>query len=529
MRDSAVRVVPSAMPNSSVVRTRSCTGSRGGSVPSSDRQRATDRAVERRAYVVTTCVDTCMTISCTIAGDDRHGAAPWCPPAERLPDVLPTERLTASGMPVPEMRAELRRIDDVRNVGSVVLCWAQAGRRSSASAAWIGHPLGYAGGRSCCMGPAFARFAILGHEAAHRLLFPTSGPTTSSAGGCSPTRRFVPFEAYRRSHFAHHKEEFGPNEPDMNLYEGYPITRAASAASCAATPSASRLEEPEAAAAGAALDGRPAGRPAHPRRPGRAAVAVSTLAGRPELYLFLWLAAVDDVVAGASTGCGPSPSTAAWSAAPDRRCTTHHVRQSLARPGSGSCRSTPAGTSPTTSTWACRGATCPVLHGELVAAGWVDARPRVPQLPGAVAGAALPARRLRRSPRASGARAARLRSRAAAGGRRANARRCPGGRAGRTRRTLGVEEVVVADDPAAGHLDDLDGPGLPQAGTDEVVVAEAGGAVDLDGQQAPALAHDALAQKPAGEILRRRPATGPTAASTAPRRRGADRRASGMS
>jgi fatty acid desaturase len=37
---------------------------------------------------------------------------------------------------------------------------------------------------------------------------------------------FVPLEAYRRGHFAHHKEEFGPNEPDLNLYNGYPITRA---------------------------------------------------------------------------------------------------------------------------------------------------------------------------------------------------------------------------------------------------------------------------------------------------------------
>ena len=25
---------------------------------------------------------------------------------------------------------------------------------------------------------------------------------------------------------AHHKDEFGPNEPDMNLYNGYPITPA---------------------------------------------------------------------------------------------------------------------------------------------------------------------------------------------------------------------------------------------------------------------------------------------------------------
>ncbi len=33
-------------------------------------------------------------------------------------------------------------------------------------------------------------------------------------------------EAYRRSHFAHHKDEFGPAEPDLNLYGGHPITRA---------------------------------------------------------------------------------------------------------------------------------------------------------------------------------------------------------------------------------------------------------------------------------------------------------------
>jgi hypothetical protein len=28
---------------------------------------------------------------------------------------------------------------------------------------------------------------------------------------------FVPLEGYRRGHFAHHKDEFGPNEPDLNL------------------------------------------------------------------------------------------------------------------------------------------------------------------------------------------------------------------------------------------------------------------------------------------------------------------------
>ena len=36
----------------------------------------------------------------------------------------------------------------------------------------------------------------------------------------------MPLDAYRRGHFAHHKDEFGPGEPDLNLYNGYPITEA---------------------------------------------------------------------------------------------------------------------------------------------------------------------------------------------------------------------------------------------------------------------------------------------------------------
>ena len=32
-----------------------------------------------------------------------------------LPDTLPSDRLTASGKAVPEIRADLRRIDDLRN------------------------------------------------------------------------------------------------------------------------------------------------------------------------------------------------------------------------------------------------------------------------------------------------------------------------------------------------------------------------------------------------------------------------------
>src|SRR5882762_10133256 len=66
---------------------------------------------------------------------------------------------------------------------------------------------------------------------------------------------------------------------------------------------------------------------------------------------------------------------------------------------------------------------------------------------------------------------------------------------------LRVEEVVVTDDLPAGHLDHLDGPGLPETGPDEVVVAEPGGAVDADRQQPAVLADDPLAEEPVGQLL----------------------------
>ncbi|MEO6318492.1 MAG: fatty acid desaturase family protein [Acidimicrobiales bacterium] len=146
------------------------------------------------------------------------------PPAEVLTDVLPTERLTASGMAVPEVRAELRRIADLRNVGTVVATWAQA-LGTIGLAVWIGHPLAYVAA-FLLMGPAFARFAILGHEAAHKLLFTNKRWNDAVGRWLVAYPSFVPLDGYRRSHFAHHKDEFGPNEPDMNLYNGYPITGA---------------------------------------------------------------------------------------------------------------------------------------------------------------------------------------------------------------------------------------------------------------------------------------------------------------
>lgn len=146
-----------------------------------------------------------------------------------LPDVLPSERLTASGMPVAELRAELRRIDDLRNAGQVGLVWLQAILTIVATVAiadrlpWYGAVVAFVVG-IVMMGPVFARFAIIGHEAAHKLLFTNKRLNDFVGKWLVAYPAFVPLEIYRRGHFAHHRDEFGPDEPDMNLYVGYPIS-----------------------------------------------------------------------------------------------------------------------------------------------------------------------------------------------------------------------------------------------------------------------------------------------------------------
>ncbi|CAN5656203.1 N/A [soil metagenome] len=153
---------------------------------------------------------------------DRTGG--MVPGPEALPDVLPTDRLLVSGKAVPELRTELRRIAGFRNAISVAGLWATI-VALWAAAAWVDHPLGYLA-LFVLMGPMFARLAILGHEAAHRLLFRNRRANDLVGRWVLDHPAFVPFDIYRRSHFAHHKDEFGPGEPDIPLYAGYPQARA---------------------------------------------------------------------------------------------------------------------------------------------------------------------------------------------------------------------------------------------------------------------------------------------------------------
>ncbi|MBK5222074.1 MAG: fatty acid desaturase family protein [Acidimicrobiia bacterium] len=294
-------------------------------------------------------------------------AATMVPPAAHLPDVLPTERLTATGMPVAAVRGDLRRVDDLRNVGSVVLCWAQAALIVGA-AVWIAHPLGYLAA-AIAMGATFARFAILAHEAAHKLLFSNKAWNDRVGRWLLAYPAFVPLDAYRRSHFAHHKEEFGPNEPDMGLYVGYPISRASFRRKLlrdAVGISGWKNLKPLLTALT-----KPTSRPLATRILGTQLVLLgaATAAGRPELYLGLWLLpwmtswrVVNRLRAVAEHG-GMEHST-------DRRRTTHHVRQSwLAR----------ATIVPFNTGWhlahhvdtGVPWRNLPAMHHELVAARWV--------------------------------------------------------------------------------------------------------------------------------------------------------------
>src|SRR6516162_2905606 len=131
------------------------------------------------------------------------------------PDVLPTERLQANGMAIPPLRADLRRIDNVRNAISVAMVWFWVAVIIG-GAVWLNQWWGYVIA-FVLMGPMYA--------AAHKLLFTNKRWNDLVGRWVVAYPVFTPVQLYRRVHFAHHKDEFGPDEPDMAFYAPYPCTR----------------------------------------------------------------------------------------------------------------------------------------------------------------------------------------------------------------------------------------------------------------------------------------------------------------
>ena len=132
-------------------------------------------------------------------------------------------RLRSDGRPKPELRAELRQIANVKNVITCLLALlapvgvvAVVAALSSWWAVVLAVPV---------MATLQLRMYIIHHEAAHRLLF--ANRRLNDIVGIN-VMGWLPLgtgnHAYRRVHATHHRDEFGPTEPDFVLYSFYPIS-----------------------------------------------------------------------------------------------------------------------------------------------------------------------------------------------------------------------------------------------------------------------------------------------------------------
>ena len=149
------------------------------------------------------------------------------PSVVSLPSVRDNDRIRPDGRPQPEFRDDLRRIPSVRNALSVVGLYAQTGVLFAVVIATPGWwrlatwPIVFV-----LMGRTHAQFASLMHEAAHRLLLKKKSLNDWVGRWLLGYPSFTTTEGYRRVHMAHHREEFGPEEPDIPLYANYPVTSA---------------------------------------------------------------------------------------------------------------------------------------------------------------------------------------------------------------------------------------------------------------------------------------------------------------
>ncbi len=258
-------------------------------------------------------------------------ATTMVPGPELLVPPRPDSRLTPIAKPAPDWREELRRIPSWRNALTVVLLYATT-IGIVWLAVWANNPAVWALA-FLAMGPVICRFNILMHEAAHRLLFGNRRINDFVGRWFLGYPVLSPIDLYRRGHMAHHREEFGPNEPDIPLYRGYPIPR---------DSMRRKLTRDAIGKTGWKLTrGLLRGLRAENRAIRKQAwcilatqaviLAVFALAGRPWLYLFLWLLP-DLTVWRVMNRLRAIAEHGGMRASEDRRETTHSVRQSwLAR------------------------------------------------------------------------------------------------------------------------------------------------------------------------------------------------------
>ena len=239
-----------------------------------------------------------------------------------------SDRLHPDGRPKGAFRNSLRTVPDARNAiaasGAVAfpLAVVAAAVALSHPAAWIAAFL--------LMPIAQNRLFILHHEAAHRVLFSNRrlndliginlvGWLTFGTGG----------HGYRVGHMNHHRDEFGPKEPDFGLYARYPITSASMRRKHRRDltgVSAFRIIRPRFQRLGEV----------HHRRltyrflAGQALLLAAFWAsGHPWLYLLLWVLPWATLYQGLNR-IRAIAEHGGMTRSGDRRRTTHHVHQSLA-------------------------------------------------------------------------------------------------------------------------------------------------------------------------------------------------------
>jgi len=145
------------------------------------------------------------------------GLAPSPPPFKG------SRRLHPDGRPVGTFRDELRCISTTRNaitvlvalLTPVLLIWITLASHSHIVLIAV----------IPAMALAQNRLFILHHEAAHRLLFPNRRANDRIGINLIGCLMFgTGSHGYRLAHIEHHRDEFGPREPDFLLYSRYPIT-----------------------------------------------------------------------------------------------------------------------------------------------------------------------------------------------------------------------------------------------------------------------------------------------------------------
>ena len=250
--------------------------------------------------------------------------------APSVPAFAGSDRFHPNGRPKGEFRNSLHRTSDLNNaltVATAVLFPVAV----VAAAVAIANPVAWVVA-FLLMPVAQNRLFILHHEAAHRVLFSNRrvndlvginliGWLTFGTGG----------HGYRIGHIRHHRDEFGPGEPDFLLYSQYPINRASMRRKHRRDltgVSAFRIVRPRFQRLGEARHRRLT----YMFLSGQAIVfAAFWSAGQPWLYLGLWVlpwATLYQVL----NRLRAIAEHAGMTRSPDRRQTTHHVRQSrLAR------------------------------------------------------------------------------------------------------------------------------------------------------------------------------------------------------